>query len=289
MEASRSNIIPLSSFTNSYIIDDRHLTSLLAPYNDTYVETALLEWLGLGYGYEQVSEDLINLVDLETEVSQMSINDEATEKPTTDQEEKIDDKQEEEKVKDKQEENNEKEMNEEEEEEQRRRDELDIQEEYFIPSAVKKPKTTVSNSMTEQVLSKDDDGQDEWKVVQKKPYDRRRLIRHILQHPTTLTDQTVQHINDDIWQLPTAQRHDLYRYWLLKYQQYLHHSVRDARREYNQAASALAEYHQDEDYHILKDSIIVAMTTTCAAKYHAVLEKLRKKKKIYFTEICMYL
>jgi len=75
-----------------------------------------------------------------------------------------------------------------------------------------------------------------------------------------------------------AQRHDLYRYWLLKYQQYLHNSVRNSRHEYNHAVSALAEYHQDEDYYILKDSLIVAMTTTCAAKYHTVLEKLRKKK-----------
>ena len=39
-----------------------------------------------------------------------------------------------------------------------------------------------------------------------------------------------------------GQRHDLYRYWLLKYQQYLHYHARDARREYNQAAAALAEY-----------------------------------------------
>jgi hypothetical protein len=237
-----------------------------------------LEWLGLSYGYEQISEDL---VDLETAVSKMEINSNEEEKQTTDQEEKTDDKQEEEKnvENNKEQENDEKEMNEEEEEEQRRRNELDLEEEYFIPSVVIKPKTTTSNSMKKKILSKDDDDQEEWTVVQKKPYDRRRLIRNILQSPTTLTDQTVKQVNDDVWQLTTGQRHDLYRYWLLKYQQYLHHSVRGARREYNQAVSALAEYHQDEDYYILKDSVIVAMTTTCAAKYHTVLEKLRKKTK----------
>jgi len=273
MEQSRANIMPLSSFIDYDVMDDRHSSSLLAPYEGTFADGALWEWLGLAYGYEQISDDLIPLRDLDTSVSKMDINDDTEEKQTIDQEEKIDDKKED---------NNEKEINEEEEEEQRRRDEIDIEDEYFIPSAVTKPATTVSNSTNEQVLSKDDndddDGQEKWKVVQKKPYDRRRLIRHILQYPTTLTDQTVQQINDDAWQLPTAQRHDLYRYWLLKYQQYLHNSVRDARRDYNQAVSALTEYHQDEDYYILKDSIIVAMTTTCAAKYHTVLERLRKKR-----------
>jgi hypothetical protein len=194
-----------------------------------------------------------------------------------DQENKNDDKKQENKV--------DQEMNEEEEEEQRRRDELDIDDEYFFSTAVIKPPptttTTMSNSFNEQIPSTNDDGEGEWQVVKKKPYDRRRLIRQILQHPTTLTDQTVNQITNDLWQLSAAHRHDLYRYWLTKYQHYLHNSVRNARRDYNQAASALAEYHQEEDYHILKDSIIVAMTTTCAAKYHTVLEKLRKRK-IFF-------
>jgi hypothetical protein len=35
---------------------------------------------------------------------------------------------------------------------------------------------------------------------------------------------------------------------------------------------------QLEDYYILKNAIIVAMTTTCAAKYFDVLQKLGRKK-----------
>ncbi len=304
--ASRTYIVPLSSLMEHYVIDDRHTASLLMPYYGKYDESALLEWLGLGYGHEQIPEDLISLMNLETAVSKMDLNDNEETKQTTDQKEKIDDKQQEgeekiedkqqegeEKVEDKQQKNDEKEMNEEEEEEQRRRDELDIEEEYFIESAIQKPKTKESNSMNEQVSSKDNDdgdGQDEWKTVQKRPYDRRRLVKHILQYPTTLTDQTISQVNSDVWQLSTGQRHDLYRYWLFKYQQYLHNSVRYARQEYNQAAAALAEYHQEEDYYILKDSVIVAMTTTCAAKYHTVIEKLRKRRDLKMNlRICMYL
>ena len=46
--------------------------------------------------------------------------------------------------------------------------------------------------------------QEKWQEVRKKPYDRRRLIRHILQYPTTLTDQTVTELNSDVWQLSTG-------------------------------------------------------------------------------------
>ncbi|CAF5127760.1 unnamed protein product, partial [Rotaria sp. Silwood1] len=101
-----------------------------------------------------------------------------------------------------------------------------------------------------------------------------RFIRYIIENPTTLNDETVNQINDNVWQLNEEERYDLYRYWLLKYRQHLQNSLDNQSRGYNVAASILAEYRQKEDYYLLKDTIIVAMTTTCAAKYHNVLEKL---------------
>ncbi|CAF0779112.1 unnamed protein product [Rotaria sordida] len=269
MEQSRTNIIPLSSFMQWNLIDDEHISSLLAPYNDIPVDTALSDWLGLNYEYEQIPDDFLNLGELETSMLNMNMNDQEVgqQQQQQQQQEKVDD--------------NEEEINEEEEEEQRRRDELEIDDnENMFAATIKKSQTTESKSTKKQILSTndDDDGEEgKWTVVKKKPYDRRRLIKYIIQNPTTFNDQTVQQINIDLWLLPMTQRYDLYRYWLLKYQQYLQYSVREARRAYNQAASALAEYHQEEDYYILKDSVIVAMTTTCAAKYHNVLEKLQSK------------
>ena len=312
VEVLRTNIVPLSLFLGDYVIDDRHVTSLLAPYSDRIPDSALLDWLGLGLDREQIPDELIDLLNVEASVENMNIKDNEETKPTTDQGEKIDDKQqkgeektedkqeegEEEKTEDKPKENDDPEMNEEEEEELRRRDELDMEEEYFIKSAVQKPTTMESNSMNEQASSKakddegGDDGQGKWQTVRKRPYDRRRLIRYIIENPTTLDDKTIKQVNNDVWQLSMAQRHDLYRYWLFKYQNYLHFSVRDIRQDYNNAAAALAEYHQEEDYYILKDSVIVAMTTTCAAKYHTVIEKLRKRSNFYDLKmnqrICIY-
>jgi hypothetical protein len=278
IKVSQTQVLPLSSFVDYCVIDDRHLKSLYAPYNNVFAEKVLSVWLGLDHECEQMPEDLITLVDPDTSMSLIDISDDEIEKQTTENEEKID---EDEKVHDKQEQKNDEEVNEEEEEEQRRRDELDNDEDDFVPSEVIKSQTTVSSSLNKSILSKDDNGEGEWQVVQEKYYNRRRLIRHILQCPTTLTDQTVSLINDDVWQLSNDQRHDLYRYWLSKYKKYSHNSVRGARQEHNQAAALLAEYHQEEDYHILKDSVIVAMTTTCAAKYHTVLEKLRKRKNYF--------
>ncbi|UJR33622.1 hypothetical protein I4U23_021057 [Adineta vaga] len=288
MEYSRKNIILLSALIQSYIIDDKHLSSLLAPYSGIITETALSDWLGLGDGYEEMS----NFIDLDTSMTEMNLNDSMEEEQTkdndettqtTDQENKTEENDEQkDTVDDKTQEKVKVEMNEEEEEEQRRRDELENEEEEeeeeFIRTVVSKPQKTVSKSKKKTSTRNDDNDEEEkWQVVKKKSFNRRRLIQHIVQHPTTLNDQTIELINTNLWELTFAQRHDLYRYWLYKYQYYLNDSVRGARHEYNQAASALAVYHQEEDYYILKDSIIVAMTTTCAAKYHSVLEKLQNK------------
>ena len=70
----------------------------------------------------------------------------------------------------------------------------------------------------------------------------------------------------------------------MKYQNHCRDSIRAAQVEYDQAITELAKYYQNEDYYILKDSIIIAMTTTCAAKYHTILERLRKQKQTELTQ-----
>ena len=277
MEQSRTQIVLLALLIEHDVIERKHISSLLAPYHHMKVETALWDWLGLSYEYQRTSEDLIDLTDAESAMSNMNMNSEEDNVDETKQrndEKKLDEKK--------------KEEEEEEEEEERRRDELDIDEEFDRISAMNS-ETTTFNSVNKRILPTDGDGDSDsegkWQVVKKKPYDRRRLIRYILQHATTLTDQRVSQIDCNLWELPAAERYNLYRYWLLRYQQCLHNSVREVRRAYNQAICALAEYHQEEDYYILKDSIIVAMTTTCAAKYHNVLEKLRKRIELFWHNV----
>lgn len=277
IEQSQTTIMSLSIFRSYCIIDDRHVTSLLSAYSDEYVETVLMDWLGVGHGFDQTSQELGVWNDLTESMAEVQLDESPRDKESQSegQEEQRNEGQEAQGDPQAQKDNA-VEMNEEEEEEQRRRDELEMEDEFFVPSAVLKPQAAKSKSTDETTTEKNTTDDDGWHVVQKKPANRRRMIQHILQQPTTLTEDAVQQLPDNLWQLTLAQRHDLYRFWLLKYQISLHEFVRGARQEYNQAVAALAEYHQEEDTYILKDSVIVAMTTTCAAKYHIVLEKLRK-------------
>lgn len=103
-----------------------------------------------------------------------------------------------------------------------------------------------------------------------------QFIQSVVGGVTTFTDETVHQLVDDVWKLNMQERVNLYRYWLSKYREHFQNSLADVSRDYNQTIADLSECRRDEDYHLLKDALIVAMTTTCAAKYYGVLEKLRK-------------
>ncbi|CAF4749869.1 unnamed protein product, partial [Rotaria magnacalcarata] len=64
-----------------------HYSSLLLPHNGILVETALSDWLGITYGYEEVPDDLINL---ETYMSDMNINGNKEQEDEVEKEEKVD-------------------------------------------------------------------------------------------------------------------------------------------------------------------------------------------------------
>ena len=143
-----------------------------------------------------------------------------------------------------------------EEEERRRADDIDM-EEYGRQKYIDKSNTVIAP-------------EDKCKNAK-----YHQFIQSIMANPTTLNDETVKQIHDDVWQLRMKERINLYRYWLFEYRQYLQTSLNEGTQEYSQVMSSLSEYRENEDYHLLKDSAIVAMTTACAAKHHKVLEKLR--------------
>ncbi|CAM4958751.1 unnamed protein product [Rotaria socialis] len=260
IEQSRTDIISLSSLVGGNIIENKHLASLRAPYPGINNETVLFDWLGIIPKYKLIAVDQTNVMDFESPMPNINTI-ECNQKITSDSyQSSIDEEY----------------INEEEEEEQRRRGEIDIDDddnEFTMRSKRKSESTNVK-------ISRRNDGNSirerQWNHAQREADHRDRSIKFIIQNPTTLDDQTVKQIRSDLWKLSMMDRYDLYRYWLLKYQQYLHNSVLEPRILYSEAVSALAEK-SDSDYYILKDSLIVAMTTTCAAKYHDLLERLQSK------------
>ncbi len=161
--------------------------------------------------------------------------------------------------------------NEEHDEEERRRDEIDQDEEFFHSKHISAKIHLTSND--------DDNDDDEWQTVVNKSK-QKQIIHQLLNMSTTLNDENINTIQDNLWLLTTSERYNLYRYWLNKYREKCYKSVSNAHLEYNQAVAAHSQYMQLEDYYILKNAIIVAMTTTCAAKYFDVLQKLGTQKKI---------
>ncbi|CAF4629773.1 unnamed protein product [Rotaria socialis] len=79
------------------LIDDEHFSSLILPHNGILVETALSDWLGITYGNEEMPGDPINLVELETYMSDMNINDKKEQEDEVEKEEKVNDNEQEEK------------------------------------------------------------------------------------------------------------------------------------------------------------------------------------------------
>lgn len=255
MEEAQTRIVPLSAFIECSAIRQNHYQSLLGPNTHDVLRIAISEWLDVSDVLEQPPKDFIDNENQQTRAPAMEMNDNT--------EENIEDRL----------------MEEEEEEEQRRRYEFDMEEyDDSVSSTARQSETTTRHFMDRTRLSKDKNvSGSERQTKRRKLNDDERLTRYIIQKPTTLNDETVQQINEDVWQLNMEQRYDLYRYWLSKYQQYLHNVIRNSSREYNKGVSKLVQHRQKEDYYLLKDSIIVAMTTTCAAKHHRILEKLRTK------------
>jgi hypothetical protein len=279
IQESRTIILPIGKFQKYAIISESALSSLMSPYDIPDADAALLDWLSLDYIDQKQFDESPNDVDLSAKCSQLNIDD-STQDPTkssdmtttTDNDDKSSKETLDENMSDEQRSA----MNDDdEEEEERRRLDLDMDESNFASFSGLKPKLRPENQLkSDRKLVHDNE--DGWQVSRRKSNSRAQKIQRLLQYPTTLTDVTVQDLSSNVWQLTIGQRHDLYRYWLMKYAHRCNNDLFDSRMMFNQAAQDLNEYYQEEDYFILKQSVIVAMTTTCAAIYHNTLEKLRK-------------
>ncbi|XP_027501643.1 NFX1-type zinc finger-containing protein 1 [Corapipo altera] len=81
----------------------------------------------------------------------------------------------------------------------------------------------------------------------------------------------------DLWQLDLNSRWRLYRFWLQTYQRYIRQKILHYEQQYQAAAERLKELKLQEDLCILKDAKIVGMTTTGAAKYRQILQKVEPR------------
>ncbi|KAK3611433.1 hypothetical protein CHS0354_027161 [Potamilus streckersoni] len=79
----------------------------------------------------------------------------------------------------------------------------------------------------------------------------------------------------DVWSLPTHKRHELYRYWLMRYRQHLEGQIRVYANQYTRETNKFQEVNDDECLSILKSCKVIGMTTAGAAKYRHLIQTVK--------------
>ncbi|NWS74149.1 ZNFX1 protein, partial [Crotophaga sulcirostris] len=116
----------------------------------------------------------------------------------------------------------------------------------------------------------------QWEVTtaqRKKMKQRMKAELHKLSAMTELEANAIQ----DLWQLDLSSRWRLYRLWLQTYQGLIRQRMLKHEQQYQAAAERLTELRLQEDLCILKEAEVVGLTTTGAAKYRQILQKIEPR------------
>ena len=103
-----------------------------------------------------------------------------------------------------------------------------------------------------------------------------QYVRKNLTNEEVMTEEDEMYV-DDIYRLKTEDRWRLYKLWLQRVKVY-HLKLFQARQvEYEQAFQREEEVSRMEEFDILRRARVIGMTTTCAARYRHILQKICPK------------
>ncbi|CAH1781587.1 unnamed protein product [Owenia fusiformis] len=105
---------------------------------------------------------------------------------------------------------------------------------------------------------------------------RKKTLKRGLQGTDAMTDDEA---NDCyiLWDLPLKERWRLYRNWINKYRNSLKSKIQDYEREYERQARQMVDLRREEDFAVLKQAVVIGMTTTGAAKYQSLIQRVKPK------------
>ncbi|XP_029467093.1 NFX1-type zinc finger-containing protein 1 [Rhinatrema bivittatum] len=130
------------------------------------------------------------------------------------------------------------------------------------------------------VGSEDATGQNQeegkWEVHRDQKKKMKQKVKVELRKLNAMTEMEVVDIWD-LWSLDLNSRWRLYRLWLQMYQADIRRKILQHEQEYQASADRLAELRLQEDLLILRESKVVGMTTTGAAKYRQILQKVEPR------------
>uniref|UniRef100_A0A8C3VVW4 NFX1-type zinc finger-containing protein 1 n=1 Tax=Catagonus wagneri TaxID=51154 RepID=A0A8C3VVW4_9CETA len=116
----------------------------------------------------------------------------------------------------------------------------------------------------------------EWETQRSQKKKMKKKVKVELRKLNAMTEAEANEIQD-VWQLDLNSRWQLYRLWLQMYQADTRRKILSYERQYRTSAERMAELRLQEDLHILKDAQVVGMTTTGAAKYRQILQKVEPR------------
>ena len=73
------------------------------------------------------------------------------------------------------------------------------------------------------------------------------------------------------------QRWELYKLWLSRAEKHYLQQLQSKQPDYEKALARLNELSQEEDFHVLQKARVIGMTTTCAARYRRILQRICPK------------
>ena len=81
----------------------------------------------------------------------------------------------------------------------------------------------------------------------------------------------------DLWKMSPNRRWKLYRLWLQRAEKHYLKTLQNIQLDYERILARQREVMQEEDLHVLQDARVIGMTTTCAARYRQILQRISPK------------
>ncbi|NXL46082.1 ZNFX1 protein, partial [Podilymbus podiceps] len=116
----------------------------------------------------------------------------------------------------------------------------------------------------------------QWEITAAQRKKMKQKMKVELRKLSAMTELEAKAIQD-LWQLDLSSRWRLYRLWLQTYQGFIRRRILQHEQQYQAAAERLTELRLQEDLCILKEAQVVGMTTTGAAKYRQILQKVEPR------------
>ncbi|XP_030831842.1 NFX1-type zinc finger-containing protein 1-like [Strongylocentrotus purpuratus] len=115
-----------------------------------------------------------------------------------------------------------------------------------------------------------------WQQDRRQLRKRKHNLERKLRSNERMSDQEANAVRD-VWGLEEGKRWRLYRYWahLHRHEYYLQLVV--MQRQFTKVCQELREARSQEDFEILKSASVIGMTTTGAAKFHMLLQRIQPR------------